>query len=183
MVQVKTYTTECVVLKFKTYKDNDRLYTLYSKEKGKIIANAKGVRKIKSKRSGNLDTLNHLFVGIHENGDFKTITEVKPIKSYREIKKSLETIKHAYYICELIYRFTEEEDTKTNKLFTLLIHSLEMLEEGKHDLKAVESAFELNFLKILGYQMYGENHSQQTIKNFIKSTLGQKTRSHEIFSF
>ena len=180
---MKTYTTECVVLKSKIYKDNDRLYTLFSKEKGKIIANAKGVRKIKSKRSGNLDTLNHLFVGISENGDFKTITEVKAIKSYKEIKKSLETIKHAYYICELVYRFTEEEETPTNKLFTLLINSLEMLEDGAHDLKTVESAFELNFLKILGYQMDSENRSHQSIKNFLKFTLGQKTRSHEIFSF
>lgn len=180
---MKTYTTECVVLKSKTYKDNDKLYTLFSKEKGKIMANAKGVRRIKSKRSGNLDTLNHLYVGISENGDFKTITEVKSIKTYKEIKKSLDTIKHAYYICELVYRFTEEEDTATNRLFALLIESLEMLEEGKLDLKTVESAFELNFLKILGYQMSSVDRSEQTIKNFIKSTLGQKTRSHEIFSF
>ena len=75
-------TLEAIVLKNRKHGEADKIFTLYSKKKGKITAIAKGVRKVSSRRGGNLDTLNHVVLGVNEGkGDFKYITEVQSKKN------------------------------------------------------------------------------------------------------
>ena len=63
---MKKYNTKAIVLKSVKYKDADKIFTLFTKEYGKISAIGRGVRKINSRRSGNLDTLNYVSVGIRK---------------------------------------------------------------------------------------------------------------------
>ena len=79
---MKKYNLRAVVIKSIKYKDADKIFTQFSKEMGKISANARGVRKISSRRAGNLDTLNLVSVAIRtsDNG-FNDIEEVKTLES------------------------------------------------------------------------------------------------------
>ncbi len=79
---MKKYNVRAVVLKSLKYRDSDKIFTLLSKEKGKISAIGRGVRKISSRRNGNLDTLNLISANIHEDRvGFKSIEEVKTIET------------------------------------------------------------------------------------------------------
>ncbi|OGC47160.1 DNA repair protein RecO [candidate division WWE3 bacterium RIFCSPHIGHO2_01_FULL_42_13] len=148
------YTVEAVVLKFTNFKDSDKIYTLFTKEKGKIIATGKGVRKISSRRGGNLDTLNHVIVTLSENaGGYKSITEVKTLNSFKKLKGSLGNSVRGFYITELVYKLLEE-DQEQNEIFDLLVRSLEKLEENLDNEVSRVNSFEIKLMDLLGYGMY-----------------------------
>lgn len=150
---MQRYTTECIVLKRINYHDSDKLYTLLSKDKGKISALGKGVRKISSRRGGNLDTLNRIQASLSESTHgFKTISEVKTLSSYSDIKRNLELSKVAYYILEVLNR-SLEDDHVTPGLYELVVSTLNGL--NKKDIKSetLVSRFEILFLKETGYEI------------------------------
>jgi recombinational DNA repair protein (RecF pathway) len=55
---MKKYNTKAIVLKSVKYKDADKIFTLFTKEYGKISMEES--RKINSSRSGNLILLNYV---------------------------------------------------------------------------------------------------------------------------
>lgn len=147
------YSLECVVLKSINYKDSDKIFTLYSRTKGKVSASAKGVRKISSRRAGSLDTLNHVLIGISESTNgYKTITEARALNSFKKLKKSLDKSAKGYYVSELVYRFVEEGH-ENRELFDLLISTLKKLDEDAANSQLILNSFEISLMKTLGYQL------------------------------
>jgi len=145
---------ECVVLKFVNYRDADKIFTLFARDKGKISAGAHGVRKISSRRGGNLDTLNYILAGISSNNNgFNTITEVKIINSFKRLKNDLKNSVRGFYIAELVYKLMEEGQ-ENNEVFNLLVHALGKLNEEDKEVIGVVNEFEISLMKILGYAMY-----------------------------
>lgn len=150
---MRNYNINAVVLKAVNIKDSDKIYIFLSRELGKISVLGKGVRKISSRRGGNLDTLNLISAKITENSaGYKQVNEVKTLNSFRELKKSLELSQLAYYMAEMVYR-NVEEGVDSEDLFVLLAYCLNKLSEQKRDPKEVISFFELRFMKALGYDL------------------------------
>ncbi len=149
------YKVEAIVLKAINYRDSDKIYTLFTKNRGKITASAKGVRKITSRRGGNLDTLNHIIAGIVEgNGkNYKIITEVKTLNSFRGIKSSLENSAKGFYIMELINEMLEEGQ-EANAIFDLLVKSLGKIDTHLNNEISRVNAFEIALLKHAGYEIF-----------------------------
>ena len=117
---------DAIVLKNINYKDNDKLYTLFTRQIGKITANAKGVRRISSKRAGSLDSISKVRVGVFEGqSGRKTITEVKSIKSFSKIKSSSERTSKAFYLAELVLKHTEDE-YENSYLYDLFSRTLDL---------------------------------------------------------
>jgi len=151
---MKFYTLTGIILKKNTLGDSDRFYTIYSKERGKISAVGKGVRKISSRRNPHLDTLNLVNFSVRENDSkYKTIEEVKAVTTFKNIKKDLDSSSTAYYLCELINKFNEEEHESLEQ-FDLLLQSLTSLEKTTAPLNYIVSAFEIKLMKLLGYGIY-----------------------------
>lgn len=149
------YKVEAVVLKFTNYKDSDKIFTLFSRERGRITTTAKGVRKISSRRGGNLDTLNHVSVGISEgeSGRYKLITEVETLNSFKNLKASLDNSVKGFYITELIYRLLDDEE-QNEAVFDLLISNLEKLDTHLNNEVSRVNSFEIALLELLGYGLY-----------------------------
>jgi DNA repair protein RecO (recombination protein O) len=149
---MKRYNTQAFVLKNIKYKDADKIFTLFSKEMGKISAVARGVRKISSRRAGNLDTLNLVSISIRENlNAFNDIEEVKTLESYKDLKKDLKKSLKAYYLIELIHKSIEEGE-QNEDLFNLLQKSLKIMQKTA-DPDFVVNYFEMHFMNLLGYKM------------------------------
>lgn len=147
------FNTKAVVLKSIKYKDSDKIFTLFTNEYGKMSAIARGVRKISSRRSGNLDTLNLVSVNIHEDTKgFKNIEEVKLIESFKNIKRDLSKCTKAYYMVELLHRSVEEGD-KSDGLFELLVKCLKALDKNGYSGDLFVSYFEISLMAILGYRL------------------------------
>jgi len=150
---MRKFNTNAIVLKSIKYKDSDKIFTLFTKDHGKMSAIARGVRKISSRRSGNLDTLNLVSVNIREDSKgFKDIEEVKTIESFKKIKSDLGKCAKAYYIVELVHKAVEEGD-KVPGIFELLIKCLRALDKNGYSGDLFITYFEINLMEMLGYQM------------------------------
>jgi DNA repair protein RecO (recombination protein O) len=144
---------KCIVLKSVNYRDADKIFTLYSQEEGKISAIARGVRKISSKRSGSLDTLNlvNLTYFDNPNGN-KTITEVKNLNSFRHLKEDSGKVIAMYGIIKLFLKNVEEEAPDA-QLFSALEKTLTVLNNSAVSYLAGLSFFYINFMFRLGYRL------------------------------
>src|ERR1700749_2420210 len=84
----RTYKTEAVVLRSLRYSEADRILHLYTRERGRIGAIAKGVRKTKSRFGARLEPLSHVELMLHEgSGELQTITGVQLLHSHRAARE------------------------------------------------------------------------------------------------
>ncbi|MFC1722142.1 DNA repair protein RecO [Patescibacteria group bacterium] len=188
------FNTEAIVLKHIKYKDTDKIYTLLSKDKGKISAIAKGVRKITSRRSGSLDTLNNINVQInkHKSGQ-NYIVEASVIKAYSNLKKDFELLKKSFYLVELVNKALWEDES-TDDIYSLLVKAMSDLEETKEKPEILINKFEIKFMQLLGYEpkkslllswrekiRAGEHATaDMLVKNFVSEMLEENLKSLEL---
>ncbi len=143
-------TTEAIVLKHTDYKDIHRIYTLLTREKGKMSAIARGVRKISSRRSGSLDSLSHVNLSLHEDkSGFFSISEVQDINSYALLKKNLDLVFIGMYFAELVDVFLEPENDSF-EIYKLMKSALNVLTKNPEDPHIVVNVFEMRLLELLG---------------------------------
>lgn len=151
------FNAECIVLKSINYKESDKIYTLYSKEYGKFIATGRGVRKVASRRGGNMDTLNHIVAGISESEKgFRYISEVQSMNTFKNLKDDLDTSAKGFYFAELVHRLTEDE-SPNQSVFNVLLKSLRLLDSQVMSAKVAVSFFELSLMQELGYGLTLDN--------------------------
>lgn len=148
---MKKWNTEAIVLKSINYKDKDKIYTIFTDRYGKFSIVGRGVRKISSKRGGNLDSLNYVSIKLTEmDNGLKNLDEVIVLNSFKNVKNDYELSLKAYYFAELINKNIEEgfEDIKIFKLFK---KCLEILDSRSLSLDILTLFFEIQLLKELGY--------------------------------
>lgn len=144
--------TQAITLKKRPLNENDRFFTLYTKDFGKISAVAAGAQKIKSKLSGHLEPfgiVNIHCVNTHKNKIIGAIIE----KRFENIMSDLANILIAGYCLGLIDKFTLESHRDEN-IFHLLEASLSYInqESSRERLIFLKSVFILQLLSLLGYK-------------------------------
>ena len=146
------FNTEAIVLKNIKFKDTDKIFTLLSRDRGKISAVAKGVRKVSSRRSGNLDTLNQIEVQLAEHVSGQNyLSEVKTKNGFKKVKSDYDLSKKAFYIVELVNK-SIWEDESSHEVYDLLLSTLQSLDQGSEEPTVVINKFEIKFMQSLGYE-------------------------------
>lgn len=131
MLPPREYQTEAVIIRKTRLGEADRIITLYTPGLGKLQAVAKAVRKTKSKLSGHLELLTYSQVTLARGRNLDTIIGSQAINSFLPLRNSLEATSAGLYLAEMISLFTAEADRIDNqKLFKLLVSSLEQLNQG-----------------------------------------------------
>ena len=173
-----TYKTEGVILKRSNYGEADRILTIYTKQYGKIRAIAKGVRKITSRKGGNLELFNHCVLFLAEGRNLDIITEAQVINSFSRLSQDLQKTAAAFYIVELVDQLTPDRQAN-RQVFDLLIEGLAQIsadanadERGK----SIER-FEVSLLRLLGF--WSDNIDRREVKSYIESIIERKLRSPE----
>ncbi len=129
----------------------DRLITVFTKNKGKITALAKGIRRIESRRAGNVELLNRSKLFFAQSKSLPILTEAEAVETYSNLKKDLKKVGNAYHIAELVDKFFHDGQ-ENFKVFELLAETLSFLDKAED--KKVENlvrAFELKILTLAGY--------------------------------
>jgi DNA repair protein RecO (recombination protein O) len=104
---VSTYREEAVVLRKLDYGEADRIYTLLTKEHGKIGAIAKGVRKTSSKLASALEVYSQVDIQLAHGRNLDVIAQVVR-KQKPRIEAELERTSRAALIAELAERMCED---------------------------------------------------------------------------
>ena len=144
------YTANAIVLRRINFSEVDRIVSLYSRERGKISAIAKGARKPISRLAGATEVLTYGRFQFASGKNLDVLTQVEVKESFPRIHADLSCIAHATYLAELIDRFAEEDDVSPD-LFDLLLSALYLLERP-NDPEKITHMFELQFMKLLGYE-------------------------------
>lgn len=146
---MRTVTTKCVILGHTNLGESDKIIYLYSDELGKIRAIAKGARKITSKFTGHLETLNFCTVELYFSPRNTIIREIITNKSPFKKRKSFKTLSNALKIAEITNQALYENQTLEN-LTQLLKNAVKQLSKSrKKDL--VARSYTIKLLDKCGY--------------------------------
>lgn len=150
----KLYKTKGIIIKRVDVSEADRILTIYTPGFGKIRVLAKGIRKVLSKLGGHLELFNLVDLGLYQGKGLDRVTSSSVIENFSNLRTNLRKTSLAYYIAELLDKFTSEKQ-KDVKIFRLLKEILtalnsKALNETKKFYLLVRS-FELKLLSFLGY--------------------------------
>ncbi len=149
---MRTFSSEGIILKRVDFGEADRLITIFTKNKGKITSLAKGIRRIKSRRSGNVDLLNKAKLFFAESRSLPILTEAESIETYKDLKKDLKKVGHAYYLTELVDQFFHDQQ-ESYRTYELLSEALGLLDKLPLDkVENIVHAFEVKILSFAGFR-------------------------------
>lgn len=175
---MRQQTAEGIILKRRNSGETDRILTIFTKRQGKIVVKAVGVRKIHSKRASHIELLNHVAISLYQGKGMSILTEAATIDSYQEIRKDLQTIGYAYYLCELVCELCPENEEQ-GEIFELLHQTLVDLSKGSVPLVIIHR-FEQKLLTILGYRSARSFVQLEDHGNFIEEIIEKKLKTRQI---
>ncbi len=147
------YRTLGFILVKKDRGESDRVFTVYTKDFGKLELMAKGERKITSKLRGGLELFFLSEIEFIQGKNYKTLTDAILIDDFKELRKDLKILGVLYKISEVFDSLVKEAEPD-EKIWELLKEVFEKLSTAKPEI--VYYYFFWNFLSFLGYhpEMY-----------------------------
>lgn len=145
------YSTEGIILKQTKYNESDKILTIFSKDRGKIQAIAKGARKHKSSLRAGSQIFGYSKFILYKGRGMYNISQAENIESFYHLRENLEKLAYGTYIIELVDSAIAEEESN-EKLFGLLIKTLKILSKLDRDYSKYIRAFELKYISFIGYK-------------------------------
>ena len=144
-----TYRDRAVVLRKLDYGEADRIFTLLTRDHGKVGAIAKGVRRQESKLGPSLELYGHIDVLLAKGrGELDVVAQVQRVPGYR-IEGDVERMAHAALIAELAERVCEDRHP-IDGVYELAVMALAELAH-ESDPRRASAWFLMTALDLLGY--------------------------------
>jgi len=125
----KSVKTEAVVLRSIRYGEADRVLHLYSQDRGRIGAIAKGARKPKSRFGGRLEPFFRLDLILHEGrSDLMTVTAATTLDGYPRLRSSGPALSAGARACDAVLRLLDAAEPN-QPAYSLLCRYLALLDD------------------------------------------------------
>lgn len=151
MNTARSFRLEAVVLRHSDWGEADRLLSLYSRERGKVRAVAKGARRIRSRKAGHLEPFTRVVLQLARGRDLPIVTQADTVEAYLPLRENLLLTGYAAYVVELLDRFTYEEEGENADLYRLLVETLGRLAAEDDPWPALRY-YEVHLLDYLGFR-------------------------------
>jgi DNA repair protein RecO (recombination protein O) len=152
----RSYRTDAVVLRSLRLGEADRILHLYTLDRGRVGAVAKGIRRTKSRFGGRLEPLSHVELQLHQgSGELQTVTGVDLVRAHAAARELPYRLNVGLIGAEAMLRlFTNEE--RNERAFTALTRFLDALDDleprpTRPALDALALSFQLKLLWLSGY--------------------------------
>jgi DNA repair protein RecO (recombination protein O) len=152
----RSYTTEAVVLRSFRLGEADRVLHLYTLDRGRVGAVAKGIRKTKSRFGARLEPLSHVELQLHQgSGDLQTVTGVSLLRSHHAAREQPYRLNAGLVAAEAMLRLFPEQEAN-ERAFRALARFLDLLDElepgaGRPQADPLVLSFQLKLLWLSGY--------------------------------
>ncbi|HJX48913.1 MAG TPA: DNA repair protein RecO, partial [Gaiellaceae bacterium] len=152
----RSYKTEAVVLRSFRLGEADRVLHLYTLDRGRVGAVAKGVRKTKSRFGARLEPLSHAALMLHQgSGDLQTVTGADLVRPHSATREDYYRLSVGLIGAEAMLRLFSEQEAN-ERAFTALTRFLDVLDEtptsaGRAALDPLVLSFQLKLLWLSGY--------------------------------
>jgi DNA repair protein RecO (recombination protein O) len=146
------FETEAVVLRSFRYGEADRILHLYTEQRGRAGAMAKGVRRVKSRFGGRLEPLFRVQLVLHEGrGDLCTVTSAETVAAHPALRERRESLERATQACDAVLRLLDSEEPN-RPAYNLLCRELALLDaDPTAATRAQALAFRLKLLLAAGF--------------------------------
>ncbi len=144
------YKSKGIVLRSIRYGEADRILDLYTEDSGLVSTIAKGIRRTKSRFGGRLEPLSCVDFLAYEGKTLDTITQVEVLRAFRGVREDLARLEAAGGMIGAV-RALSGGDEADRRVFNLLYHALDALEDRGEGVKSVEAAFGLKLSILAGY--------------------------------
>ena len=153
----RSYKTDAVVLRSFRFSEADRVLHLYTHDRGRIGAVAKGVRKTKSRFGARLEPFSHVELLLHEgSGELHTITGASLVDAHRLAREDSYRLSVGLVGAEAMLRLFVEEE-RNERAFEALTRFYSAVDaippglDGRAALDPLALAFQLKLLWLSGY--------------------------------
>ncbi len=143
------YKTEGVVLRTRNLGEADKIVTIFTKTRGKVVASARGARRTRNRLLGSTQVFTLGRYLIFEGKSLDILSQGEIINSFQSLREDLDKMAASMYVCELVDTFVEEAEANP-ATFALICNTLRTIDSGI--LKFAIRIFELKFMQQLGYQ-------------------------------
>jgi DNA repair protein RecO (recombination protein O) len=153
----RSYRTEAVVLRSLRLGEADRVLHLYTLDRGRVGAVAKGIRRTKSRFGARLEPLSHVDCLLHVGGgELQTVTGVDLVRSHHGVREDPYRLGVGLVGLEAMLRLFSEQEANP-RAFGALVRFLDLLDElppaanARPALDALALSFQLKLLWLSGY--------------------------------
>ena len=146
------FTTEALVIGSMRYREADRIVTLYTRDRGRLGAIAKGVRRTSSKVGGRLEPFSLIRASLHAGHGLYTVVGVETLRTFQGVRDELFRMEEgARLFAAVRHLFPGEEGS--GPAFNLLVRGIACLAESPDAETAAHTvlATRLKLLVLLGY--------------------------------
>ena len=148
------YRTQGLIFKKENRGEADQLFTIYSKDFGKLEVLGRGIRKISSKLRSGMELFYLSEIEFIQGKTYKTLTDALLIEEFEILKKDLKKLNVAQKISELLGVLISgpESDERIWSLLTTVFKKLNKKELKPEGLKIIYHYFFWNLVSLLGYR-------------------------------
>jgi len=175
---VRTYSSKGIVIRRINTGEADKIVTILTKNLGKISLIAKGVRKLKSRKSSSLEIFTYLKFQAARGKNIDILTETESQNSFPNLRHHLILVGAAYHYCELVDKLLPD-GLIASQVSELLLSSMENLASSSGKLATLPQQirlFEIKLLTILGFGL-PESLTQQALVNHIETIIEKPLKS------
>jgi DNA repair protein RecO (recombination protein O) len=146
------FKTEAVVLRSIRYGEADRILHLYSQDRGRLSAIAKGVRRVKSRFGGRLEPMARVNLLLHQgSGDLCTVTGADTVNAHPHIRERRDALERAVEACDAVLRLLDANEAN-RPAYNLLCRELALLDsEPAAATRGQALAFRMKLLLAAGF--------------------------------
>ncbi|MBC7294261.1 MAG: DNA repair protein RecO, partial [Thermoleophilia bacterium] len=144
--------TEAVVIGSMRYREADRIVTFYTRERGRLSAIAKGVRRVKSKVGGRLEPFSLVLVSLYAGRGLYSVVGVETLRTFQGVRDELFRVEEGARLLSAVRHLFPAEESNP-PAFNLLVRGIARLAEAP-DAQAAAAlvlATRLKMLALLGY--------------------------------
>ena len=144
-------TTDALILQARPFRETSRILVFLSRDYGKLITLAKGVRREEGRFVSPLDPLTYNRIVFYERprSGLHLLTQCDLLEGFLPLRENLQTMACAFYLSELGDR-AAQPGVREEWLFSLLLESLRQLSSGTPSL-LLTRAFEIKLLAHSGF--------------------------------
>jgi DNA repair protein RecO (recombination protein O) len=147
-----SFKTEAVILRSIRLGEADRVLHLYTRERGRVGAVAKGVRRVRSRFGGRLEPLFRVDLLLHEGrGELCTVTGAETVHAHAALRERRESLERATQACDAVLRLLDSGESNL-PAYNLLCHELQLLDADPGAASRAQAlAFRLKLLLAAGF--------------------------------
>jgi DNA repair protein RecO (recombination protein O) len=146
------FKTEAIVLRSIRYGEADRILHVYSEDRGRLSAIAKGVRRVKSRLGGRIEPFARVNLILREGrGDLCTITGADTVHAHPALRETRAALERATQACDAVLRLLDSNEPN-RPAYNLLARELQILDaDPAAATRAQALAFRMKLLLAAGF--------------------------------